>query len=83
MVGYDSLMVAIHSSFSSRRLKPPKLIQFDGTKGIVRAALEDKDRSIEALRGISSSGGFPFTVKTLSTSGTIRTLREKYFDKER
>ncbi len=82
-VSAESLLAALISSFSSRGIKAPKLIQFDGRGGIVRVPLDNKNRGVEALNHIRIENGFPFSIETLRTSGTIRTLRERYFGGER
>ncbi|MFP4546281.1 MAG: hypothetical protein ACLFPN_05460 [Methanomassiliicoccales archaeon] len=57
----------------------PKLIQFDGRKGIVRCNHLDKDGMIEALE---RAGGEELEIATLRTSGTLRKLRQRYFEEE-
>ena len=57
----------------------PKLIQFDGRKGIVRCGHLDKDGMVEALQ---RAGGEEMEITTLRTSGTLRKLRQRYFEEE-
>lgn len=54
-------------------VRPPKLIQFEGQRGIVRSSEPEKDATIELL----NTAQLP--MKTLRTSGTLKTLRERYF----
>jgi RNase P/RNase MRP subunit POP5 len=72
----EELLAALTSTFSPKGIKVPKVIQFDGHKGIFRCSPRDKDRVLEALaqRPVNV-----FSLITLSTSGTLKTLREKYF----
>ncbi|MFA5312084.1 MAG: hypothetical protein WC375_02055 [Methanomassiliicoccales archaeon] len=56
-----------------------KVVQFDGVKGIVRCYLKDAKPLMELING-AEGGAF---LRTVRTSGTIRTLRERYFDGER
>jgi RNase P/RNase MRP subunit POP5 len=72
----EELLAAFTSTFSPKGIKVPKVIQFDGCKGIFRCPPSDKDRVIDALAHRTSN---VFSLVTLSTSGTLRTLREKYF----
>jgi RNase P/RNase MRP subunit POP5 len=72
----EELMAVLTSVFVPRGIKAPKIIQFDGTRGIIRCSSTDKGAVIEALA--QRVGGDP-SIRTLSTSGTLRTLREKYF----
>ena len=53
--------------------RPPKLIQFEGRRGIVRSSEPEKEATLELL----NSADLP--MKTLRTSGTLKTLRERYF----
>ena len=54
-------------------VRPPKLIQFEGKRGIVRSSEPEKEATLELL----NSADLP--MKTLRTSGTLKTLRERYF----
>jgi RNase P/RNase MRP subunit POP5 len=54
-------------------VRPPKLIQFEGRRGIVRSSEPEKEATLELL----ISADLP--MKTLRTSGTLKTLRERYF----
>ncbi|MFW5914614.1 MAG: hypothetical protein ACOCSO_02345, partial [Thermoplasmatota archaeon] len=57
----------------------PKLIQFDGRKGIVRCGHLDRDKMMEALE---RAGGEEMEIAALRTSGTLRKLRQRYFEEE-
>ncbi|HUT27180.1 MAG TPA: hypothetical protein VMW85_03945 [Methanomassiliicoccales archaeon] len=72
----EELLATLTSTFSPMGIKVPKIIQFDGSKGIFRCSPKDKDRILNALVARS---GFGLSIVTLSTSGTLITLREKYF----
>ncbi|MCX6651132.1 MAG: hypothetical protein NT131_05715 [Methanomassiliicoccales archaeon] len=78
-VSDEELLSFIISALFPRGIKAPKMIQFDGRKGIFRCPPVDKDSILKAL---GPRPGTPFTIVTLSTSGTLRTLREKYFPDE-
>ncbi len=71
----EELLATLTSTFSPMGIKVPKLIQFDGSKGIFRCSPKDKDRVLNTL----ARSGFGLSIITLSTSGTLITLREKYF----
>ncbi len=62
------------------RIKPPHLTVFDAPRsiGVVRVKHTDKERAIELLNSIRSIGGRDVKVVTLRTSGTIKSLRERY-----
>jgi len=72
----EELLAAFTSTFTPKGIKVPKVIQFDGNKGIFRCPPSDKDRVLEALEQRPANN---FSLVTLSTSGTLRTLREKFF----
>ncbi len=75
-VSSDALLRHVNHAMASASLKPLKLIQFNGTMGIIRSQGQDKDKVLAAL-----NASFPgsISIVTLRTSGTIRTLREGYF----
>lgn len=75
----ETLLAHLTAVFTPIGIKAPKVIQFDGNRGIVRCSPVDKDKVLIAL---SSKTGLGFSISTLSTSGTLRTLREKYFPTE-
>jgi RNase P/RNase MRP subunit POP5 len=54
-------------------VRPPKLIQFEGRRGIVRSLEPEKEATLELI----STAALP--MRTLRTSGTLKTLRERYF----
>lgn len=72
----EGLIAFLNATLSPRGIKVPKVVQFDGRRGIIRCSPTDKDVVIEALNHGRSPG---ITIETLSTSGTLLTLREKYF----
>lgn len=70
------LLAMLNAILSPRGIKIPKVIQFDGSMGIIRCSPPDKERVVAAL----AEGSDPRArIETLSTSGTLLTLREKYF----
>lgn len=56
-----------------------KIIQFDGVKGIARCFLKD----LGPLKELINTAGGGAMLRTVSTSGTLKTLRERYFGGER
>ena len=71
----EELLAALTAAFTPVGIRV-KLIQFDGRMGIFRCRPHEKEKALAALASRSSE---PFELVTLSTSGTLRTLREKYF----
>lgn len=53
----------------------PKLIQFDGRLGIVRCPHDKRREVTERLNRISQEG---LRIVTLRSSGTLKSLRERY-----
>lgn len=70
------LLAALNATLTPRGIKVPKVMQFDGRMGIIRCSPLDKDKVISALNERSETR---LGIETLSTSGTLLTLREKYF----
>jgi RNase P/RNase MRP subunit POP5 len=70
---HEDMLQSVINTSAAAGARSIKLIQFDGRRGIVRCALTELD----ALLGAVNADGRPF--HTLCTSGTVRTLREKYF----
>ena len=66
----------IISSAVKLGVRPPKLIQFEGRRGIVRCLEPEKETTLELI----NASVLP--MKTLRTSGTLKTLRERYFGPE-
>lgn len=70
------LLAALNAALTPKGIKVPKVIQFDGRMGIIRCPPLDKEKVLSAL----NEGSDPrCKIVTLSTSGTLLTLREKYF----
>jgi RNase P/RNase MRP subunit POP5 len=63
----------IISSAVKLGVRPPKLIQFEGRRGIVRSLEPEKEAALELINAAV------LPMKTLRTSGTLKTLRERYF----
>lgn len=55
-----------------------RITVFEGDFGIIKVKHILKDEAIKALSAMDSVKGRPCRVVTLSTSGTIKTLKEKY-----
>ena len=71
----DALLAHLMAAVTPIGVKVPKVIQFNGRMGIVRCSPTDKDKVIAAI----SSEIRGLAITTLSTSGTLKTIREKYF----
>jgi RNase P/RNase MRP subunit POP5 len=70
------LLATLNATLTPLGIKVPKVMQFDGRMGIIRCSPLDKDKVISALTERSDPR---YRIETLSTSGTLLTLREKYF----
>jgi len=55
-----------------------RMTVFEGDFGILKVPHRFKEDAIEALSSIGDVRGVPVRVTTLKTSGTIKTLKEKY-----
>jgi RNase P/RNase MRP subunit POP5 len=73
LLGEEALLSAMRSLCKGR--KPPKIIQFDGHLGVVRCDLRDLTWTKELL--VSAGAKLGSSIGTLSTSGTLRALRER------
>jgi len=71
----EQLLAELTVMAASLGIRSPKLIQFDGSVGIFRCRPEDARKVRNAL---AERPGDRFAIVTLRTSGTLRTLREKY-----
>jgi RNase P/RNase MRP subunit POP5 len=69
----DRLQLMLKEEGVRRSLRPLKLIQFDGTRGIVRCMHLDKEGTLSLLSSFDSK------MRTLATSGTLKALRTRYF----
>lgn len=58
-----------------------RITVFSGDFGILKVPHTLKDEAIRVLNSLDVVDGIPCKVATLKTSGTIRTLKEKYKDK--
>ena len=56
------------------------LTRFDGKQGIVRCNHLDKDTVITLICSIKNISDNPVKIKTLGTSGTIKSLVKKHMD---
>ncbi len=57
------------------------LTKFDGEKGIVRCNHIEKENTIKLLRSINKIYSNEVEIKTLGTSGTIKSLMKKHMEK--
>ena len=55
-----------------------RITVFEGNFGILKVPHTLKDEAIRVLKSVDRVRGTPCTVDTLLTSGTIKTLKEKY-----
>ncbi|HUV24895.1 MAG TPA: hypothetical protein VMW26_05660 [Methanomassiliicoccales archaeon] len=74
----SGLITLIREATREQGIEEPRVIQFDGEMGIVRCAHILKDQTVEILGSLGERRQ-GIEVKTLSTSGTLRKLREQYF----
>ncbi|NYT11737.1 MAG: hypothetical protein GKC03_04200 [Methanomassiliicoccales archaeon] len=77
----SGLITLLREASREYRIEEPRVIEFDGTKGIVRCGHLLKEETL-AILGSFSERKDGIEVKTLSTSGTLRKLREQYFNSE-
>jgi RNase P/RNase MRP subunit POP5 len=73
-ISYEALLADLRSIGDRLGVKTPKVIQFDGSFGIIRTSPVEK----EAIIGLLNGEGEGFAVRSLATSGTLRTLRERF-----
>jgi len=57
------------------------LTRFDGEKGIVRCNHIEKENTIKLLKSINKIYSIEVEIKTLGTSGTIKSLVRKHMEK--
>jgi RNase P/RNase MRP subunit POP5 len=55
-----------------------RLIKFNGKKGIIKCTHTEKENTIKLLNSIKKISLNEVEVKTIGTSGTIKTLIKKY-----
>jgi RNase P/RNase MRP subunit POP5 len=73
VIDAETVSREIISSAVRLGVRPPKLIQFEGRRGIVRSLEPEREATLELI----NSAALP--MRTLRTSGTLKTLRERYF----
>jgi RNase P/RNase MRP subunit POP5 len=69
----------IRSETSRLGIEVPKLIQYENKRGIVRCGHTDKETVIQLLQEIEEIDHKRVRVRSLLTSGTIKTLRDRFF----
>lgn len=74
----SGLISMLRESCRERGIVEPRLIQFDGEKGIVRCPHTLKDETIEVLCSVGGGEG-GIEIRTISTSGTLKKLRDEHF----
>ncbi len=57
------------------------LIRFNGYKGILRCKNTEKEDAIDLLKSIESINSAKVKIKTVGTSGTIKSLIKKHLEK--
>ena len=58
------------------------LTRFNGLKGIIRCNHVDKDKTLKLLKSINILSSYKIRIKTIGTSGTIKSLIRKYLHNE-
>ena len=74
----DFLEAMISASKGTPVANSFRITVFEGDFGILKVPHCLKDDAIRMLQSVGSIGGRGYRVTTLKTSGTIRTLKEKY-----
>ena len=59
------------------------LVKFEGDTGIVRCKHIEKENTIELLKNIKEIKTIDVEIKTLGTSGTIKSLEKKHLKKKK
>lgn len=59
-----------------------RLISFNGEKGIIKCNHNEKENTIKLLNSIKKISLNEIEIKTIGTSGTIKTLIKKYVNKD-
>ncbi|OGS57142.1 MAG: hypothetical protein A3K60_08080 [Euryarchaeota archaeon RBG_19FT_COMBO_56_21] len=74
----DFLSALLHHSRGTELNDSFRITVFEGDFGILKVPHKLKEPAISVLSSMTSVAGVPCKVATLKTSGTIRTLKEKY-----
>jgi RNase P/RNase MRP subunit POP5 len=72
----DELLAAFRAASASPADRLPKLIQFDGRTGIVRCLETEREATMDLLSRVRGRED-ALSLRTLSTSGTLKALRER------
>jgi len=72
----EELLAAFRAACTSPSDRVPKLIQFDGRTGIVRCLETERKATMELLLRVGGRDR-ALTLRTVSTSGTLKALRER------
>jgi RNase P/RNase MRP subunit POP5 len=74
----DFLGALLHKSRGTPLQDNFRITVYEGSFSILKVPHRFKDEAIELLSGLDSVRGVPCTVTPLRTSGTIKTLKERY-----
>jgi len=74
----DFLGSFLHAIKGSPLYDAFRITVFEGDFGIIKVRHTFKDEAIRALSALESVKGRPCKIVTLKTSGTIKTLKDKY-----
>jgi RNase P/RNase MRP subunit POP5 len=74
----DFLSAFISSARGTGLEESFRITVFEPAVGILKVPHRDKDLAVGLLNSMKDIRGEPCTVTTLKTSGTIKTLKEKY-----
>jgi len=72
----EDLLAALRAACASPSDRVPKLIQFDGRVGIVRCLESERQATLDLLSRAGDRDP-ALSIRTVSTSGTLRALRER------
>ena len=75
-VSNDDLLRTLGDAWDRSGTKASRLIEFDGTLGIVRCSNLEKEKTLGILSGLGSIAQKKVKVELLRTSGTLKTIRK-------
>jgi RNase P/RNase MRP subunit POP5 len=77
-ISLEELETILKEAYVGYLSRIPKIIEFDGTYGIIRCSNLEKEKAIEMLNRIKLGKG-RCNIETLKTSGTLKSLRSRTF----
>lgn len=77
-VSTEVITTMLNDTSDELGIRAPRLIDFDGTLAIVRCSNLEKEGILRMLADLDSTASKCMRIEPLRTSGTLRTLREKY-----